>query len=97
MHLNRDLSSVFLHGRVDQRILTITRSRVSDHVAAAGSWIYGVEEETVNIFHVLINRPTEIDLENKGNNHSKKLDSKHTQAKPFTTIQHNKPGCEDEQ
>lgn len=97
MHLSKCLSSTLMHGSVDQRILTITRSRVSDHVAAAGSWIYGVEEETVNIFHVLINRPTEIDLENKGNNHSKKLDSKHTQAKPFTTIQHNKPGCEDEQ
>ena len=82
---NKGLSSTLLHGSVDQCILTIWRSVVPDNVAVVGRRIYGEEEEMNSIFYVLINRPIEIDLGNNGNDHRKKLETKHAKPKLFTT------------
>ena len=49
-----------------------------DNVAAFGPRIYGVKEEIVSMFHVLINRPIMNDLSNNGDDNMKKLESKNT-------------------
>ena len=70
MHLSKRLSSTLMHESVDQRILTIwgylTKSLLSGH---------GYQ---VCMFDVLIKRPIEIDLENNGDDHRNKLETKHT-------------------
>ena len=81
MQLNKGLSSTLLHGNDDQRILTIWWSGVTDNVAAIGPRIYGIKEEMVSIFHVLINRPIKDDLGNNGDDNRKKLESKNTHNK----------------
>ena len=67
-----------LHGNIDQRILKIWWSGVPDNFAAVGPQIYGVKEEMVSIFHVLINRPIKVDPEKNGDDHRKKLETKNT-------------------
>ena len=81
MQLNKGLSSTLLHGNDDQRILTKWWSGVTDNVAAIGPRIYGIKEEMVSIFHVLINRPIKDDLGNNGDDNRKKLESKNTHNK----------------
>ena len=63
-------------------ILTIWWSGVSDNVTAVKPQIYGIKEEMVSIFHVLINRTIKIDVGNNGDDHRKKLETKkHAQPK----------------
>ena len=81
IQLKKGLSSTLLHGNVDQRILTIWWSGVPANVAAVGPRVYGVKEEMVSIFHVLINRPIKIDLGNNGDDNRKTLESKSTHKK----------------
>lgn len=50
---------------------------VPDKVAAIRPRIYSVKE-IVCMFDVLIKRPIEIDLENNGDDHRNKLETKHT-------------------
>ena len=78
MQLNKGLPSTLLHGNVDQCILTIWWSGVPDNVAAVRLRIYGVKEEMVSIFHVLINRPIKNDLGNNGDDNRERFESKNT-------------------
>ena len=78
MQLNKGLPSTLLHGNVDQCILTIWWSGVPDNVAAVRLRIYGVKEEMVSIFHVLVNRPIKNDLGNNGDDNRERFESKNT-------------------
>ena len=51
---------------------------VPDNVAAVMPRIYGIKEEMVSTFQVLINRPIKNDLGNNGDDNRKKLESKNT-------------------
>ena len=60
---------------------------VPDNVNAVGPRAYGVKEEMVSIFHVLINRPIKIDLGNNGDDHRRKLETKNTHNQKRTVYQ----------